>query len=241
MIRVAIVDDEPLARQGIRLRLASEPDLQIVGEAADGAAALQLIAAELPDLVFLDIQMPGMNGFEVLEELVETDVPVLVFVTAHDQFAIRAFEVNAVDYLLKPFTRQRFDEAVRRARRELANRDDGIARLQSLLRPVERIAVRHRDRYVLVKVSDVDTFEAAANYVDIQVGPKSYLLRSTIANLERKLDARQFVRIHRSTIVNIERVAEIRPDAHADYDVTLTTGRVVRMSRNFSDRLLSRV
>ena len=237
MIRAAIVDDEPLARQGIRLRLASEHDIEIAGEAGDGPAAVRLIASTHPDLLFLDVQMPGMSGLDVLSEVAGEHLPVVVFVTAHDQYAIQAFEVNAVDYLLKPFTKERFEEALRRARRELSARSEP-SQLAGLLK---RIAVRTQDRYVLLKVTDIDWIEAAANYVEIHARGKSFLVRSTIANLEKKLDPERFTRIHRSIIVNAERVAEIRSDAHGDYDVTLTTGKVLRMTRSFSERLLTRV
>jgi two-component system LytT family response regulator len=161
---------------------------------------------------------------------------VVVFVTAHDRYAIQAFDVNAVDYLLKPFTKERFEEALRRARRELTAREEP-ARLAGLLK---RIAVRIHDRYVLLKVKDIDWIEAAANYVEIHARGKSFLLRGTVAHLEKKLDPDLFTRIHRSTIVNVERVAEIRSDAHGDYDVTLTNGKVLRMTRSFSERLLQR-
>ena len=237
MIRAAIIDDEPLARDGIRLRLTSEPDIEIIGEAADGPAALRLIRTTHPDLLFLDVQMPGMSGLEVLSEIAEEMVPVVIFVTAYDQYAIHAFEVNAVDYLLKPFTKERFDEALRRARREHTSRD-APSRLAGLLK---RIAVRTQDRYVLLKVTDIDWIEAAANYVEIHARGKSFLLRSTIGQLETRLDPERFARIHRSILVNAERVAEIRSDGHGDYDVTLTNGKVLRMTRGFSERLLPRL
>ena len=247
MIRTVIVDDEPLARQGIRLRLERETDIEVIGEAGDGAAAVELIRSELPDLVFLDVQMPGMTGFDVLAGIVDVHIPVIIFVTAHDQYAIRAFDVRAIDYLLKPFTRERFEEALKRARRELARRDEdeGTSPTVDLLnrdKPepyLTRLAVRIRDRYVLVRTDDIDWLEAAANYVEVHVREKSFLVRTTITNLEKKLDPRHFARIHRSTIVNVDRISEIRSDAHGDYDVTIAGGKVLRMTRNYSERLLT--
>ncbi len=229
MIRTLIVDDEPLARQGIRLRLEREKDIEIAGEAADGPAAVTLIREQRPDLLFLDVQMPGMSGFEVLGEIADVHVPVVVFVTAHDQYAIRAFDVNAVDYLLKPFTQERFDEALKRARGDLAADE-----------PLSRLVVRARDVYVILKAEEIEYLEAAANYVDVHARGKTYLIRSTISGLERKLDRSRFARIHRSTIVNVDRVAEIRSDAHGDYEVRMTSGQVLRMTRGYSGKLLGK-
>ena len=247
MIRALIVDDEPLARRGIRLRLEEHHDVEIVGEAPDGPAAVRAVEELLPELLFLDVQMPGMSGFDVLARIAGTHLPVIVFVTAYDQYAIRAFDVRAIDYLLKPFTKERFDDALARARRELAQRDEesGPSKLLDLIEPqpesyLTRLAVRSRDRFLLVKTEEIDWLEAAGNYVEVHARGREYLLRSTVANLERRLDPARFVRIHRSTIVNLDRVAEIRSDAHGDYDVTLTGGKVLRMTRNFSERLLGR-
>lgn len=233
MIRALIVDDEPLARRGIRLRLAEHADIEIVGEAEDGPAAARMITALLPDLVFLDVQLPGMSGFDVLADTAEIHLPVIVFVTAYDQYAVNAFEVRAIDYLLKPIAKDRFDEALRRARRELA---EGKRPAADLL--ATRLTVRKGDRYLLVKLEDIDWLEAAGNYVEVHARGVESLIRATLASLERRLDPQRFVRIHRSTIVNVDRVAEIRSDAHGDFDVTLTGGKVLRMTRNFSERLL---
>jgi two-component system LytT family response regulator len=230
VIRTIVVDDEPLARQGLRLRLEREKDIEIVGEASDGPTAVDAIRRTGPDLVFLDVQMPGMSGFDVLGEIANIPLPVIVFVTAHDEFAIRAFEVEATDYLLKPFTQERFDEALRRARRNLASSE-----------PLERVAVRSRDAWVILKTDEIEWLEAAGNYVEVHARGKSYLIRSTITNLEARLDSRRFFRIHRSMIVNADRITEIRSDAHGDYDVTIYGGKSLRMTRNYSNRLLSRV
>ena len=242
MIRTVIVDDEPLARDGIRLRLAGARDIDVIGEAEDGAAAVELIRDELPDLVFLDVQMPGMSGFDVLAAIAGEHLPVIVFVTAYDQYAIRAFDVHAVDYLLKPFTKERFDEALRRARRELAHReeDGGSSRVADLVSdPLTRLVVKNRDHYVLLRTEEIDWMEAAANYVEVHAHGKAFLVRGTISGLEQKLDPRRFTRIHRSVIVNVDRVTQIRSDAHGDFDVLLRNGKVLRMTRNYSERLLS--
>lgn len=233
MIRALIIDDEPLARRGIRLRLAEHADIEVVGEAEDGPAAVRMITGLLPDLIFLDVQMPGMSGFDVLTEIADVHLPVIVFVTAYDQHAVRAFEVRAIDYLLKPLEKKRFDESLQRARRELAEGKRPAAELLPT-----RLTVRKGDRYLLVKIEDIDWLEAAGNYVEVHARGADYLIRSTLASLERRLDAKQFVRIHRSTIVNVDRVAEIRSDAHGDFDVTLTGGKVLRMTRNYAGRLL---
>ena len=233
MIRALIVDDEPLARRGIRLRLAEHADIEVVGEAEDGPAASRLITSLLPDLVFLDVQMPGMSGFDVLADVADIHLPVIVFVTAYDQYAVNAFEVRAIDYLLKPFTKERFDEAVRRARNDLASGTRPAAELLTT-----RITVRKGDRYLLVKIDEIDWLEAAGNYVEVHARGNEYLIRATLGSLERRLDPERFVRIHRSTIVNADRVAEIRSDAHGDFDVTLAGGKVLRMTRNFAGRLM---
>jgi two-component system LytT family response regulator len=227
VIRTVIVDDEPLARQGLRLRLEREKDIDIAGEAADGPSAVDVIRRTSPDLVFLDIQMPGMTGFDVLAEIADLPLPVIIFVTAHDEFAVRAFEVDAIDYLLKPFTHERFEQALRRARRDLSESE-----------PLARIAVRSRDAWVILKVDEIDWLEAAGNYVEVHARGKSYLLRSTISSLEERLDRRRFSRIHRGAIVNVDRVAQIRSDAHGDFDVTLHDGNVLRMSRKYAKALL---
>jgi two-component system LytT family response regulator len=249
MIRTLIVDDEPLARDGLRLRLAVEEDIELVGEAADGDAAVRLATTLLPDLMLLDVQMPGISGVDVVEQIAPVHMPVLVFVTAYDRYAIRAFEIHAVDYLLKPFTAERFADALRRARRELAQREEeeGSSRVGALLagpeeeRYLSRLAVRSGDRFLLVKTEEIDWMEAAANYVEVHCGGKHHLVRTTMGKLEQKLDPARFARIHRSTIVNIDRVVQIRSDAHGDYDVTLVNGRTLRMTRSFSSRLLKKV
>ena len=278
VIRTVVVDDEPLARDGLRVRLGREDDVEIVGEAADGPSAVDAILSLRPDLVFLDIQIPGFDGFDVVARTAANHLPTIVFVTAYDRYALRAFEVHALDYLLKPIAHRRLQEALRRARHELARRDregdplnrkeappegerdqssPAIDGLRSLLDEREstttgapavtggpapryalRFTVRDGERYVLLRVADVDWAEASANYVRLHVGPRTYQMRTTMSELERQLDPGQFTRIHRSTIVNLDRVREIRPEWHGEYDVALVTGATLRLSRGYRDRLL---
>lgn len=253
MIRTLLVDDEPLARSGLRLRLEREPDIEIAGEAEDGPSAVAAIAALRPRLVFLDVQMPGMSGFQVLEALPAGELPMVVFVTAHDQHALQAFEINALDYLLKPYSEERFAESLRRARNALAEPDDRPtqARLREMLAQLEakrarpeafppRFAVRESGRVVLVKASELVAVEAAANYVMLVTGRERHLLRLTMAEMEQQLDPVAFARIHRSTIVRIERIREVRVDAHGSGEVLLDDGRTYRMSRAYRDVVLPR-
>jgi two-component system LytT family response regulator len=257
-IRTLIVDDEPLARDGLRLRLAAEDDVEIAGEAVDGPSAVHAIESIRPDLVFLDVQMPGMDGFEVLEATAEKHLPAVIFVTAYDEYAIRAFEVHALDYLLKPVSADRLEEALRRVRKDLAREEDGDIqeRLANLLENwkhegtgeagalrdssgyVYRFAVRDRDRFVLIKSIEIDWIESAANYARLHARGTSFLIRSTMSELEKRLDPKRFARIHRSTIVNIDRIKEIRPDAFGDFDVLLDKGATLRLSRTYRERLL---
>ena len=250
MIRALIVDDEPLARDAVRSRLTAESDIELVGEAADGPDAIEKIATLQPDLVFLDVQMPEMDGFEVLDRVAARHLPVVVFVTAYDQFAVRAFDQHALDYLLKPFSRERFQESLRRARHELTRGDareapERIASLLEVVRPpvevgkrIARFVAREREGFVLVPAREVEWIEAAGNYVQLHARGKRFLVRDTMKELEARLDPEQFARVHRSAIVSIERVREIRPDAQGDFEITMESGAVVRMSRNYRDRLL---
>ena len=257
MIRTLIVDDEPLAREGIRTRLELERDFDIIGEAGDGQEAIDAILALLPDLVFLDVQMPGLTGFDVLDRVASEHLPVVIFVTAHDEYALKAFEAHALDYVLKPVESKRFAEVLKRARREISNADtlDTHLRIVNLLdaprtNVTERIAppspgwlrrmpVKNGDRYLLVEVGSIDWFESAGNYVRLHVGSDAYLTRGTLKELTERLDPEMFTRIHRSTIVNITHVKEIRSEWHGDFDVELNTGAVLRMSRTYRDSLLA--
>jgi two-component system, LytTR family, response regulator len=254
MIRALVVDDEALAREGIRLQLERETDISIVGEAGDGPDAVDAIARLRPDLVFLDIEIPGFDGFEVLRRVSSTHLPTVIFVTAYDHYAVRAFDARAVDYLMKPLSLTRFQETLHRVRLALTSLGDGgrshqrlIDRIESRDRPgtaveggvyYRRFTVKEGFHFLVVKASDVDWFEAASNYVQLHVHGREHLLRVTLSDLEEKLDPSRFVRIHRSTIVNLDRVIEIRPTWHGDFIVLLNVGTTLRLSRVYRDRLM---
>jgi two-component system LytT family response regulator len=243
MIRTLVVDDEAPARRRIRRLLAAEPGVTVIGECGDGESALALIARERPDLVFLDIQMPERDGFEVVKALPPADLPAILFVTAHDQYALRAFDVHAVDYLLKPFTTDRFRTALARARERIARRaeDPGLASLAVTLRTqpawLTRVAVRTGGRTVFIDLSTVEWMDAADNYVRLHVKQREYLVRETLASLEAQIDPGRFVRVHRSAIVQIDRVAEIRAQSHGDAELRLEEGTRVPVSRTWRERL----
>jgi len=248
-IRTLIVDDEPLARKGIRVWLKSEHDIDIIGEATDGEEAVESIQKLKPDLLFLDVRMPGLDGFEVLERVAGAHMPLTIFVTAYDSHAIRAFEVNAVDYLLKPISQARLREALQRVRHELLLHDELEVSQNRLLRLLDvgatntqfsrRFVVRDRDKFMIVVTDEIDWIESAANYVELHLGKKVFLLRETMRTLEARLDPNQFVRIHRSTIVNISRIKEITREWTGDFEVMLHDGTKLRMSRSYQDRLLT--
>ncbi|MCP4664496.1 MAG: response regulator transcription factor [bacterium] len=247
VITTIIVDDEPLAREKLRGFLESESDIEVIAECRDGAEALITIEQEKPDLVFLDVQMPELDGFEVLDNLDRTHLPTVIFVTAYDQYALKAFEVHAVDYLLKPFDRERFREALNRARIELERRQvSGMKRhLEALLEDIEsrrskypeRLVVKTSGRVVFLKVAEIDWVDAAGNYVKLHTGNESLLLRETMGRIEERLDPRQFLRIHRSTIVNIEGIRELQQQFHGDYVVILKTGQRLTLSRSYRDKI----
>ena len=242
-IRLLIVDDEAVARRRLRRLLGAEADVEIVGEAADGASALSMIEASRPDLVLLDVQMPELDGFEVVRRLQGGAAPSVVFVTAFDRYALQAFDVHAVDYLLKPFTRERFTVALERARDRLRSRgrDAGleslIADLRARPRYLSRLAVRAGGRIVLLDVAAIDWIQAADNYVALHAAGREYLLRESLTLLERQLDPSQFARIHRSTIVNVARVAELTAATHGDFDVRLRDGTRLVLSRTWRERI----
>jgi two-component system LytT family response regulator len=245
-LRALIIDDEPLARDGIRLHLADQPDVEIVGECADGESAVDAIRELKPDLVFLDVQMPGLDGFGVLEKLRAEFVPEVVFVTAYDQFALQAFESHALDYLLKPFDEDRFRRALDRVRTHLRGRRRNIAdaRLFHLLddlrnkpRYLERIVVRSGGRILILRVDDVDWIESAANYVKLHVGGRTYLLRETMTRMEEVLDPEKFVRIHRTTIVRVDRIRMLEPLFQGDFLVILEDGSRLPSSRGYRQNL----
>jgi two-component system LytT family response regulator len=245
-MRALIVDDEELARERVRTLLAAHRDVELAGECANGFEAVREIERLDPDLLFLDIQMPQMDGFGVLEALRDrASLPAVIFVTAYDAYALKAFEVHAVDYLLKPFDRERFEAALDRVRRD---RDRGDAGLQSVLddarKRLKRFVIRLPDRIYFIPIEDVDWMEAAGNYVRLHAGRESHLLRETMAHLEETLDAEVFLRIHRSTIVNVTRIRELQPTFGGDYLVTLRNDARLHLSRRYRaalDRLLNGV
>lgn len=242
-VRALIVDDETIARRRIRRLLAAEPDVVLAGECSDGAAAVEAITTERPDLVFLDVQMPELDGFAVLRRLDPAVPPAIIFVTAFDRYALRAFDVHAIDYLLKPFTRERFRLALDRARDRISRRsvDAGLASLAAALRSqpryLSRLSVRTAGRIILVDLATVDWIEAADNYVRLHARTGEYLLRETLAALERQLDPDRFARIHRSAIVQIDRITELHPASHGDMDVVLRNGKVLTLSRTWRDHV----
>lgn len=247
-IRTLIVDDEIIARDRVRRFLGGEPDVEVVGECGNGVDAVAAVKKFAPDLMFLDVQMPEMTGFEVIKTLGAARPPVVVFITAYDQFAIRAFEVHALDYLLKPFTRDRFRQAVRYAREQLEQRRTGDVddRLRALLEDLkgsgqkylERLVVKSSGRVYFLKAADVDWIEASGNYVTLHAGRETHLLRETMNHLEGKLDPERFLRIHRSRLVNIDRIKELHPLFNGDYTVVMRDGTELTLTRTYRDRLL---
>ena len=246
-VRVLIVDDEELARQRLQRLLAAETDVEIIGEASDGVQAVDSIRRLMPDLVFLDVQMPEVDGFAVLERLRPRPAPAIIFVTAHDDYALRAFDVHAVDYLRKPFDAARFKEAFARARQRLAGvgAEDQARKIDALLAQVEaqpprsreRLMVRTDGRLYFVRIDDIDWIEAAGNYVKLHVGRDTHLMRETMMGIEKMLDPTRFLRIHRSAIVNLDRVREMQPWFSGEYTVILRDGTQLRLSRVYRERL----
>ncbi len=245
-IRALIVDDEPLARERIVDLLANDAEVEVAGECGDGLAAVAAIESQKPDLLFLDVQMPELDGFGVLEAVEARRMPVIIFVTAYDQYALRAFEVHALDYLLKPFDRERFDRALQHAKHQIARERAGamnqqlaalLADLKARPKPLERLVIKSGGRVFFLRVEEIDWIESAANYVKLHVGRESHLLRETINSLAAKLDPDKFLRIHRSTIVNLERVKEMQPWFHGDYVIILKDGMQLTSSRSYRERL----
>jgi len=237
MIRTLIVDDEPHARRSIRRFLDNDATIEVIGECSDGESAVQIIRSKKPDLVFLDIQMPEMTGFEVIRTI-GSKMPVTIFVTAYDRYALSAFDANAIDYLLKPFGQERFQRALLRAREQIAGRAGmndispfltGLEQAQH--RYLDRLSVVHNGRILLINVDDIDWIKACGNYALLYVGDRQYEIRETLTNLEERLDRRNFLRIHRSTMVNVHRIREIQPWFHGHHLVVLRNGVQLRMSR----------
>lgn len=246
-IRTLIVDDEPLARERVKRFLRDEPDISIIGECGNGTEAISVVESEKPDLVFLDIQMPEKNGFEVIKSLNARSLPTIIFVTAYDQYALQAFDVHAIDYLLKPFNRERLHRAVSRARQNVEHKSLGnfderlsslLAGLKSEKKYLERLVVKSVGRVFFLKVDEIDWIEAAGNYVKLHVGRESHMIRETMNAIESKLDPDKFLRIHRSTVVHIDRIKELQPMFSGDYAVILRNGTELALSRNYRERFL---
>lgn len=243
-LRALIVDDEDLARRRLRKLLGAESEIEIAGECANGPEAIRFIREHQPDLVFLDVQMPEVSGFDVLRALPEKNWPAVIFVTAHDRHAIEAFDVQAVDYLLKPFTEARLHEAVGRAVRRIRAHDitDLNHHLAELLKhpkatplSLNRIAVRNGNRTVMVKVEEIDYFESASNYVIAHAVGENHVLRKTLASLESELPPRMFVRISRSTIVNVNRIKEFQSGSDGESVLVLRDGKKLNMTRGIRE------
>ena len=241
-----IVDDEPLAREGLRMLLSQDAEVSAIHEAKDGREAVAAIRETRPDLVLLDVQMPEMDGFSVVKEIGAELMPAVVFVTAHDQYSIQAFEINAIDYLLKPVTEERFTKALERVklRIRLKPADEANRQIISLLetiaaprRYLERLAVRSAGKTVFVEVEDIDWMEAAENYVQLHAGRSGHLLHVAMNTLEKSLDPEMFQRIHRSVIVNVRRIKELQPALHGEYVITLQSGVRLQSGRIYHEKL----
>ncbi len=241
-----IVDDEPLAREGLRMLLSADADISAIQEANDGRQAVSAIRDLRPDLVFLDVQMPEMDGFSVVREIGADRMPAVVFVTAHDKYAIQAFEINAIDYLLKPVTEKRFAGALQRAKTRLTARpaDENTRQIISLLETIavprsylKRLAVRSAGKTVFVDVEDIDWIEAAENYVELHAGRAAHLVHVALNTLEKSLDPERFARIHRSLIVNIGRIKELQSALHGEYVITLENGVRLQSGRLYNAKL----
>lgn len=246
--RVLIVDDEPLAREGVRELLEGKPGLHVIGESADGVQAVDDILRLTPDLVFLDVQIPELDGFGVVSTVGVENMPAVIFVTAYDEFAVRAFDIHALDYLLKPIDPARFDLALDRARSVLELREPGALqrKLLELLRDVqgeshylERMAVRSHGKISFLRTAEIDWIQADGDYVCVNIAGRKHLVREKISELENKLHPKRFARIHRSTIVNIDRIMELQPLFHGEYAVTLRNGVKLTLSRSYRDRTLT--
>jgi two-component system, LytTR family, response regulator len=229
-----VVDDEPLARARMLALLGEESDIEVVGACADGREAMTAIGNASPDLIFLDIQMPHMDGLELAGSFERQQRPAVVFVTAYDEYALRAFEIHALDYLLKPFSRERFKAALSHARRHLARR-------QGSPPPRDRLVIKSTGRIYFVRTADIDWCEAAGNYVRLHVGAQSHLVRGTMVSLQAQLDGDQFVRIHRCTIVNVDRIQELRSSFGGEYVVLLRGGTRLTLSRGYREDLQARL
>jgi two-component system, LytTR family, response regulator len=249
-IRTMVIDDEPVARERIVGLLQQEKDIELVGECADGQQAINAIQAQHPDLVFLDVQMPACDGFGVIESVGAERMPAVVFVTAYDEYALKAFEVHAIDYLLKPFGRDRFQQTLQHAREHLERRRAGdlgrrlLALVQDLKpepQKLDRLVVKSGGRVFFLRTDEIDWIEAAGNYVRLHLTEDSHLFRETMNNMEARLDGRRFVRIHRSRIVNTDRIKELQPWFNGEYVVVLQNGTRLTLSRGYREKLQERL
>jgi two-component system LytT family response regulator len=247
--KVLIVDDERLSRQRIRRLLAFEPECEIAGECENGSLALRALERERPDILFLDVQMPELDGFEVIRAIQESR-PLIIFTSAFDEYALRAFEVHAFDYLLKPFDRRRFRESLQRAKAHLTRErsespDDRLVALfehfANRNNTPDRIAIRNNGRVVFVKVDEIDWIEASDNYVCLHCGKETHVLRETMAQVESRLDTARFLRVHRSAIVNLDRIKELQPWFRGDYRVILRDGTELTLTKSHREKLESRL
>jgi two-component system LytT family response regulator len=246
-IRTLIVDDEPLARAMLRSFLADDAGIEVIGECGDGYTAIEMIESAAPDLVFLDIQMPDLDGFGVLRALAPAAIPNIAFVTAYDQFALQAFDVHAIDYLLKPFDRERFQRTLERAKQQISlqKRKDVNEELLRMLneqsarsQPLKRILVKSGDKSFFVRPEEISWIEAQGNYVALHVGAQSFLLRQTVNTLEKQLDPARFQRIERSTIVNLDAIREMHPAGRGEYEIVLKEGVTLKLSHTYRESFL---
>jgi two-component system LytT family response regulator len=249
-IRTVIVDDEAPARSRIRQLLKDQPEFEIIADCSNGRQAVELVQKEHPDLLFLDVQMPRLNGLEVCQTLAANAVPLpmIIFVTAYDDYALKAFEVHALDYLLKPFDRARFEKALSHAREQLRRSSAVVSdsRLTALLEDLragtkkpERLVFKQNGRVIFIRTESIDWVEADGNYVRVRAGEEAHYLRETLGSLESQLPPGKFMRISRSVVVNLDRVKELQPLFYGDYSVILRDGSKLNMSRNYRDRLES--
>jgi two-component system LytT family response regulator len=244
-IRTLVVDDEPIARARVVSLLKEEADIEVIGECANGRQAMTAIESSSPDLLFLDIQMPEVNGLDLARTIQSTGTPAVVFVTAYDEYALRAFEVHALDFLLKPFSAERFRSALGHAREQVSQRRKGatVPKADAERRAVRpnRLMIKSGGRIHFVRMADIDWCEAQGNYVRVHVGQQEHLVRDTMSHLESELDPQQFVRIHRSTIVNVDRIQEMQSSFNGEYVVLLRTGTRLTLSRGYREILQARL
>ena len=241
-LRLLVVDDEPLIRKGLRNTLSSFPEIEVVGEAGSGKEAIHAISADRPDLVLLDVRMPDCSGLDVVHEVGPKNMPPVIFVTAYDDYAVNAFELNAVDYVLKPFDEARVRESIERARRRISQDNHAVLeqRLEALIESqtkkwADRIVIRNGDRYEFVPSESIVWIESANNYVQLHCGAKQYLLGETLTSLESRLDPTKFVRVHRGRIVNTKRIVAVHPLLSGTYEMELLGGIRITTGRQYKD------